>query len=168
MSTDKQNTPPPAKRYPIEAYILCVIAIAATIIMTAEIVGRYAFQRSFAWSEEIVRYAFIWFTMIGASYAIKERTHICIEGVLNFLPKTIKKTLLICGEGLLLITLLFLFYKSLDYTLFTMKTVSRATVTKVPMFYIYAGMPLGFLLSCYRLIEGWVIIYRKRHSGEAA
>ena len=157
---------PLRKRYPVEAYIICVIAMAATGIMTAEVVGRYVFQRSFSWSEEIVRYAFIWFTMIGASYAIKERKHICIEGVLGFLPPPVRKALLLCGEVLLLATLLFLFFKSAQYTLFTMQTASKATVTKLPMYFIYAGMPLGFLLSCFRLVEGWVIAYRKGRSGE--
>jgi len=165
---EKTNPARPAKRYPVEAYIICVIAIAATVIMTVEVVGRYVFQKSFSWSEEIVRYSFIWFTMIGASFAIKERKHICLEGVLGFLPEKIRKALLVCGEALLFLTLLFLFYKSLDYTLFTMRTMSRATVTKLPMFWIYAGMPLGFLLASFRLVESWVIARRKGLAKEAA
>lgn len=166
MHSGKISEAPARKRYPIEAYIICIIAMVATAIMTAEVVGRYVFQRSFSWSEEIVRYAFIWFTMIGASYAIKERKHICIEGVLGFLSPPVRRALLLCGEGLLFGTLLFLFYKSAAYTLFTMQTVSKATVTKLPMYFIYAGMPLGFLLSCFRLVEGWVKAYRKSRSGE--
>jgi len=148
------------KRYSLEAYVICIIAMIATIIMAMEVVGRYVFQHSFSWSEEIVRYVFIWFTMIGASYAIKEKKHICIDGLANILPPKARRAVLIIGETLLLAILLFLFYKSLEYTLFTMRTMSRATVTKLPMHFIYAGMPIGFLMSAFRLVQSWILAYR--------
>jgi len=156
----KNKDTPTRKRYPLEAYIICIIAIGATLIMTMEVVGRYVFRYSFSWSEEIVRYVFIWFTMIGASYAIKERNHICIDVLTNILPPKARRVVLIIGEILLLAILLFLFYKSFGYTLFTMRTMSRATVTKLPMHFIYAGMPIGFLLSAFRLVQSWILAYR--------
>ena len=49
----------------LEEIILVVLLICMTLILGLQIVSRYVFRNSLSWSEELVRYMFVWSTFIG-------------------------------------------------------------------------------------------------------
>ena len=58
----------------------CVWSLAfMTILVFIQVVMRYVFRNSLSWSEELARYIFLWLSWIGASYAVKERSHFRVE-----------------------------------------------------------------------------------------
>lgn len=152
MKDDKKGLIAKLKKYPPEAYIICIILMYTTVIMTMEVVGRYVFGKSFSWSEEIVRYSFVWFTMLGASYAVREKANICVDGVLKKLPPALANVIEAMGQVICIVFMVYLTYVSFRYTMFIFDTKSMATVTKVPMVSIYAAIPVGFFLISVRMI----------------
>lgn len=152
MKNEKQDLIAKLKKYPPEAYIICIILMYTTVIMTMEVVGRYVFGKSFSWSEEIVRYSFVWFTMLGASYAVREKANICVDGVLKKLPPALASVIEVIGQAICIVFMVYLTYVSFRYTSFIFATKSMATVTKVPMGYIYSAIPVGFFLISVRMI----------------
>ena len=44
----------------LEETILLILLVLMTAIMGVQIVSRYVFQNSLTWSEELVRYMFVW------------------------------------------------------------------------------------------------------------
>ena len=58
----------------------CVWSLAImTVLVFIQVIMRYVFQNSLSWSEELARYIFLWLSWIGASYAVKERSHFRVE-----------------------------------------------------------------------------------------
>ena len=57
--------------------------IVATICV--EVIRRFVLSYSSIWGEEIARYAFIYLAWVGASAAVKDRAHIRIDVILNYL-----------------------------------------------------------------------------------
>ena len=58
----------------------CVWTMAImTILVFIQVVMRYVFSNSLSWSEELARFIFLWLSWIGASYAVKERSHFRVE-----------------------------------------------------------------------------------------
>ena len=72
-------------------------AIVATSYVTIVIVGfaqvlfRFAFHISLAWSEEVVRYVFIWSVFFTAALAFNLDTHIVIDFLTTWYPPRLKR-----------------------------------------------------------------------------
>lgn len=55
----------------LEETILLILLVLMTCIMGIQIVSRYVFQNSLTWSEELVRYMFVWSAFLGIPFCIK-------------------------------------------------------------------------------------------------
>lgn len=71
----------------IEEWSLFIIVIVALISLFFNVVLRYGFNYTLAWSEELVRIVIIYSTFIGASVAIKQRAMIRIDAIVQIFPK---------------------------------------------------------------------------------
>ncbi|MEN8230859.1 MAG: TRAP transporter small permease [Bacteroidota bacterium] len=55
-------------------------------VMLAQVVFRYIFNNSLAWSEELIRFLFVWLTFLGGALAVKNKSHIAVEFFIELLP----------------------------------------------------------------------------------
>jgi len=55
----------------LSAGIICIVLTAVFF--------RYVLNHSLSWSDELVRYLFVWFTMLGAAVTLREREHIRVD-----------------------------------------------------------------------------------------
>src|SRR5690625_7497875 len=65
---------------------------------------RYVFNNSLTWSEELSRYAFVWFVYASASYAVKYQRHVKFNFLVSIFQRHFKSP--IYGEIVKLIALL--------------------------------------------------------------
>ncbi len=70
-----------------EEWTLFVSVIVALVALFVNVVLRYGFNYSLAWSEELVREVIIYTTFIGCSAAVKNRSMIKIDASVQLLPK---------------------------------------------------------------------------------
>lgn len=157
-------------KYPPEAYIIGIIMAYTTVVMIIEVIGRYLFAHSFSWSEELVRYSFAWFTMLGASYAVREKANICVDGVLKKLPEKVANAIELLGEILCIAFMIYLTYAAAKYTMFISRGGSLASATRIPMAYVYASVPVGFCLISLRMLIDVLkrLFHRVKKGGETA
>ena len=72
---------------------LCAVLLAIMIIVCfGNTFCRYFLGFSFKWAEEIVRYAAVWVTCVGASLTAREDDHVAmVLGYLRITPPKVKK-----------------------------------------------------------------------------
>ena len=70
-----------------EEWTLFVTVMAALVALFVNVVLRYGFNYSLAWSEELVREVIIYTTFIGCSAAVKNRSLIKIDASVQLIPK---------------------------------------------------------------------------------
>lgn len=63
----------------IEKTVLILALMVMVIVTFAGVVMRYLFNSPLFWSEEFVRYLFIWFSWLGASAGLKDNLHLKVE-----------------------------------------------------------------------------------------
>ena len=63
----------------IQRIILTVSVPGMVLIMFYQVVMRYVFSNSPAWSEELVRYLFIFNVMMAAAIAVRRNSHLQID-----------------------------------------------------------------------------------------
>lgn len=99
--------------------------------------------------------------MVGAAYATREGANISVDAFEQILkPKAcfIYKNI---GNAIFLASVLYLVYQSALYLRFTISTHAMATVTKLPLAYVYASLSIGFGLVTVRLCVNWYKLIRE-------
>ena len=71
------------------ALIVCMVGANFWQIFT-----RFVLNHAADWTEEFMRYALIWLTMLGVPYAYGKKQHIAIEFLLIHLRKRAKRSML--------------------------------------------------------------------------
>ena len=76
-----------------EEYFLVYSLILMVALVFIQVIMRYIFNNSLSWSEELVRYIFIWQIWLGASVGAKNNDHIRIEIFSNKLKQKPREAL---------------------------------------------------------------------------
>jgi TRAP-type C4-dicarboxylate transport system permease small subunit len=130
----------------IEEWTLFIIVMAALIFLFANVVLRYGFNYTLAWSEEFVRIVIIYSTFIGASIAIKQRSMIRIDAIVQIFPK-LKPGLTYYTNVLMLIFASMMIYYGYKMAELQYVTHQKTIIMQIPLSIIYAIMPvMGFLI----------------------
>ncbi len=147
----------------------CVWSLAfMTILVFIQVVMRYVFQNSLSWSEELARYIFLWLSWVGASYAVKERSHFRVEMFANILKGRKRRIF----ELMVLLTwfgfCVFLAYQGSVVTRHLLTRGQLSAAMEIPMAWAYASVPVGAGLMGLRLVIEIRKLFRPDPGGEAA
>jgi len=135
-----------------EDWTLFVTVIVALVALFFNVVLRYGFNYSLAWSEELVREVIIYTTFIGCSVAIKNRSMIKIDAMVQLFPK-LKMPLNYFSNLATLIFSVFMMYYGWHMALLQVRTFQKTIILKIPLVYLYAILPLMGGLMFIRTIQ---------------
>ena len=79
----------------IEATTACIMLVTIVLVGTLQIIFRFLLNSSLVWSEELMRYLFVWLSFITASIAVREHKHISVDFVTTFMPARVNIILLL-------------------------------------------------------------------------
>lgn len=127
--------------------ILCLVALFGILML--QIVGRFVLAAPVVWSEEIARYVFAWIVFIGASDAIRSRSHIAVDLVPNMLPLRGRLALGLAMDIILLVVLVALVWLGVEGTLRSHRLPS--VTMDLPQSFLYGVVPVGCTLMLLRL-----------------
>ena len=150
----------------VELYISACLFIALTVLLFANVVGRYVFGHSFAWVEELATIAFVWMIWFAISAAVTKRKHLRIDFVLEMVPFKVKKGMLIISNAI---------FAVLDIYLLTimMQIIGRlgnsqTTMLRLPQQVVYAIIPLGLVLSVIRIVQDTIRLFHENEQNLGA
>ena len=136
-----------------EESVIFIALSSMSIIITLQVIMRYVFQESLAWSEEVSRYLFIWLIYIGISYGVKKDAHVAVT-VLDFAlnPKQ-QKYLQVLTTIIFFLFAVAIFWYGRSVCSTIARLGQHAPATDLSMWLVYAAVPTGFLLTCVRLVQ---------------
>ncbi|MCG8307092.1 MAG: TRAP transporter small permease [Cytophagales bacterium] len=127
-------------------FILAVILGLIVVIMFVQVIFRYTFNDSLTWSEEVVRFLFIWLNFLGASILIRDKWHIGVDFFVDLLPGHMKKRMQLLDIILIVCFLVFLSISGFFWMYFTRGTVSSAL--RLPLnIMLYGALPVTSLIG---------------------
>src|SRR5699024_12319135 len=71
----------------IETYLSTILLLIFSVLCIVQVVMRYIFNESLTWSEELSRYAFVWFVYTSAAYAVRYKRHVKFSFLIHFSEK---------------------------------------------------------------------------------
>ena len=136
----------------IEEWTLFIIVMAALISLFINVVLRYGFNYTLAWSEELVRIVIIYSTFVGASVAVKQRAMIRIDAIVQIFPK-LKPGLTIATNLLMLVFAGMMVYFGYKMTHLQYLTHQKTIIMQIPLVIIYAIMPVMGIMVFIRTVQ---------------
>ncbi len=125
----------------IERWVLFLATFAALIALFVNVVLRYGFNYSLAWSEELVREVIILTTFIGCSAAIKARSMIKIDALPQIFP-VLRTPLTFFSNFVTLIFASMMMYYGTKMAALQMATFQKTIIMQIPLVYLYAILPI--------------------------
>jgi TRAP-type C4-dicarboxylate transport system permease small subunit len=134
-------------------YMMGIFMVALVIITFGEVVLRYVFNSPTSWSSELARFILMWMTFTGASIATRYCTHLTMGfNIYRFIGEPYIKVFKIFVNIFIVITMFVITYYSAKVTLIAGGRI--APMTKMPMYYPWAGLPINaFIMSVYLIAE---------------
>lgn len=135
----------------IQIVLLTVSVPAMVLIMFYQVIMRYVFANSPAWSEELVRYLFIFNVMMAAAIAVRRNSHLQIDILLNVLKPRARTIFTVCATAVGTVFLVYLFILSLELVRSGMPNTSAGL--GLPMSVSYTCVPVGTALMALTSVE---------------
>ena len=137
----------------LEETILIILLVIMTGVMGIQIISRYVFQNSLTWSEELVRYMFVWSAFLGIPFCIKHGLSIKVDQFRNLFPIPLQKILMYIDK----IIIFFLFLVMFIYSCLVVKASYLSGQTspamQIPMWMVQISVCISSLLSMIRSIQ---------------
>lgn len=131
----------------LEAWLLAAGVLLMAANTVANVVGRFLFQSSLFFSEELNRILIVLITFAGISYAARQGRHIRMSAIYDMLPAMPRKALMIMIS---LVTAVFMFglcYYSITY-IGTQASRGRVLPSLgIPVWWTLVWVPIGFFMT---------------------
>ena len=131
-------------------WALIGILAAMSSLVFANVALRYTTNFSITWAEEVARYGMIWMTFLGAGLALRHGAHAAMDNLQEALGSRLARVLRAVVVLLLLAFCGTVVWMGWEYMGRMSRQVTPAT--RISFGYIYAAMPIGFLLFIVHLL----------------
>jgi len=147
-----------------EEWTLFLSVMAALLALMFNVILRYGFNYTLAWSEELVREVIILTTFIGCGAAVKNRSMIKIDALVQLVPK-LKLPLTYFSHLATAIFALMMLYYGWKMCAMQVMTQQKTIIMQVPLVYLYSLLPIMGFTMLIRTIQ---VMYQDFHERRAA
>ncbi len=137
----------------IEANLCVILALAMLVILSQQVFSRYILGTTVGWADEAARYMLVWFAYFAASVAIFKNAHIKIDAVLALWPKKVRPYLKLFSNVVFFVYCIVVTYFSYNLVMDIRASGGISLGMGIPMWAVYAIIPLGHILWALRLIQ---------------
>src|SRR5271157_3999034 len=149
----------------LEEWLIASLMGGATLIIFVAVIHRYAaglpipvvqdwlLALNFSWAQEACIYMFIWMAKFGAAYGVRTGIHVGVDVLIKRLNPRWQKSVILFG---LFGGALFTFVVGSMGAKFVFELMSTDQVSpdlELPSWIVYACIPLGSYLMCFRFLQ---------------
>jgi TRAP-type C4-dicarboxylate transport system permease small subunit len=134
-----------------EEWTLFVTVLVAMVALFFNVILRYGFSYSLAWSEELVREVILFTTFIGCSAAIKKRSTVRIDALVQLVP-WLKYPLEIFSYVVNLVFAAVMIYFGYQLCALQVESDQTTLILQIPTVYLYAILPLMGAMMFVRVL----------------
>lgn len=146
----------------VTCFVLMFIII---IICFSQVIVRYIFNKSFAWTEELAIWSLVWVVFLGSVLGVIKESHARIDYFLNLFPRKIKCIVEMFNNLVCAAMVVILVYHTLPLIMMNLYNLSPAM--QLPSAIIYGSFFVGgLLMTIFFLIKmyGFGKMINEKHS----
>jgi C4-dicarboxylate transporter DctQ subunit len=146
----------------LEEILISVLLGVATLLVFAQVVARYVFNKGITWAPELVEHFFLWTVMIGASYGFKHGVHLGVDVLMKKLPPVQRRIMALVAVIISLGFTAYMAYLSFFYVHDSYKMELLTIDLEIPVWIPHLALPFGFTMISIRLVQVFWWIYTGR------
>lgn len=150
----------------VEQTISCVGFVIMFAVVTINVFSRYVLSKSFSWAEEISYICFIWSVFMGVCILYKKQGLICIDVLVNNLPKAVQRGIQIFTFAMLSVVNLLLIYYG--YSLAAWAWIRPTASLRIPYFFIDMAPTTAFCILLLYSVRFLIMALRGEEISEKA
>ncbi|WP_139945976.1 TRAP transporter small permease [Notoacmeibacter marinus] len=131
----------------VESVLLASGVLLMALNTVANVIGRFVFQYSLFFSEELNRILIIVITFAGISYAARQGRHIRMSAIYDALPTVPRKAFMILISAITALAMFGLCYFSVSYILKVASSGRVLPSLQLPVYWIFLWVPVGFFMT---------------------
>ena len=136
-------------------YILVALMVILSFLGVFQVVSRLAGVVP-SWTEEAIRFLFIWASCVGAAIGIKEHIHIGIDVIVNLFPFIVRKIIAV------IVQVFDVFIVRYGFLLVTKTMTQPSPALRLPMGYVYLAIPVMGILGLYYSVLEIIQVIRSK------
>jgi C4-dicarboxylate transporter, DctQ subunit len=137
----------------IEFYLNFLFYAYLTSIIIIEVFRRYVLDSATSYGEETARYAFIWLAYVAAARGVKNRSHLSIEIVRQFLGRTGKFALFMLSDVCFMSLAVIVVFTSIQFVITNIEYDQMFTGADLPLWLATTAVPVGWSLIAVRVVQ---------------
>lgn len=155
------------RRFALDEWLCALLLAAMVTIAFANVLGRFLFDYSLAFTEELTINFFVYVVVLGAGLGFEQLIHPRFESIFSRFPKAGRAALIVLSYLLTVVLFAALLWATwraiyVDMTLFH----STSAALGLPSWYYDAPVFLCVLLALRRLWRGFQIEMRRNREGD--
>lgn len=136
-----------------EEYICRALLVLFVTLLFVQILVRNLFNFGLPWVEELSRFAFVWFALLGAAYAAKLNAHNRVEMHLKLLPRKVYVTVILLVDLIWVAFNITITWKSWMVIQDLLEFPFISPALGWSMAYLYMIIPIAFILMSLRVLQ---------------
>lgn len=131
----------------IEAVMLAVGVLLMAANTVANVIGRFVFQSSLYFSEELNSILIVLITFAGISYAARHGRHIRMSAIFDTLPTPARRIMMIVIAAVTAVFMFGLTWYSYGYIATLAGQGRLLPALSIPVWWTYVWVPVGFFMT---------------------
>ena len=140
----------------LDKILVWLVAAGFTVMVLvgfAQVVFRYVLASSLSWSEELVRYVFVWSVFLTAAIAFNQNAHIVIDFLVGCYPPRLRRAARLASSGCAFVGVAIVFVLGIQLILSPSIRLQKSTAMEIPMAIPYASIPVGSALMLVNIVR---------------
>jgi TRAP-type C4-dicarboxylate transport system permease small subunit len=130
-----------------ESFVLAGGVILMAINTVANVIGRFIFQSSIFFTEELNSILIILITFAGISYAARQGRHIRMSAIYDALSPPIRKILMVVICAITALAMFALCYFAVSYIMQEATSGRVLPALQIPVYWTFLWVPVGFFFT---------------------
>ncbi|MBV7298267.1 TRAP transporter small permease [Enterovibrio paralichthyis] len=136
-----------------ESYACQALLCLFVTLLFIQVILRVVFNYGIPWSEELSRFAFVWFVFLGASYAARLSAHNRVTFHLKLLPTKVRNGVEFIADLFWIAFNTLMTIKSIEVIESLMEFPFRSPALDWSMAFLYLIFPISFTLTSIRILQ---------------
>ncbi|MFL0806461.1 MAG: TRAP transporter small permease [Oceanobacter sp.] len=142
----------------LEDILIGLLLVGVTLLVFVEVIMRFGFNTGIHWAQEATLLMSAWMVLLGAAWAVREKSHICVEALLEKLSANARKWMVLFSIAVALVYCGLFISSSWTYVSKLHFIAIELEDIPIPKWTVVSGLLIGFSLLVLRLLElGWQV-----------
>jgi TRAP-type C4-dicarboxylate transport system permease small subunit len=143
-----------------EAFCALLVGVMVACLM-AQVGVRWTTGMGLAWTEELSRFTFLWTVFVGAALVAKQNSHVRITAQFLLLPVKVRLALRVLTDAIWIGFNLYIAWQSWQIIREGLLFPEISPTLKIVKAYVEVIIPFGFAFMSWRILEGYIIRWRR-------